>query len=514
MASLVDTVASPASVDKRYVVIPMSRLLSNDAVLANNSLALAAGRADLTPTAPEEPQVGFRFDTDASYQVEMRYGRRSKLELLWRLGAIAYERALHIRTWPWEASDKLYLTSESYASVRPSEEDKSTLVTQENETVWVRAGWVYRLFGGDKSQEEEGREAGARRNVNRIKGLVSFIERLDEKVARGLRGDQGFRQDRLWTWDGAVVDRLGEMSRKGKGHVSRERVENFEGEAAEVLDRVLATRDNWSDDRPETVAMRAGVLAMAGHLTRNATYSLAAARYVKHRFIEPFTPDVWTASEAPPVHDGQHSAPDAATDEDSIGYVFPLPTTGELPMWVTNQGMPSDSSRDLRSASDWGAQLPYDPLEFDPSILLDTFRLLSRPWLLKQRSEVIPKWRVHALASAHLAHLLLDPAALELSRQPPTLEDGAMYDLKVAALASFLDDARLLGRVATRAPLRVDEDFVAEDGKKMTRPRAHDWLAKGLANVKLRPWDSDPSSYWASKRQRGRPLKEFESLGL
>jgi hypothetical protein len=542
MASLVDTVASPSSSSTRYLVIPMSRLLSNDAVLANNSLALAAERADLLPSTPDEPQVGFRFDADASYQIEMRYGRRSKLELLWRLGAIPFNRALHLRTWPWERSDKTYLTAESYRSIRPptAENIDEKEAPEADAAVWVKAGWVYRLFGGDRSQEEEGPEAGARRNVNRIKGLVSFIERLDEKVARGLVGGSGsgFRQDRLWTWDGAVVDRLAQLSRHRPGSLAWNRVDMFEARAGELLEQVLQARNGWVDEDAEQAALKASVLAMAGHLTHNATYSLAAARYIKERFIDPFKPAVWTGSGVIPVSGTDPAASEAAKDEASVGYIFPVPTTGELPIWTVDEDAPASATV---PADQEEVVLPFDPLSFDPSLLLDTFRLLSRPWLgqTAMRSDLLPKWRVQALASAHLAHLLLDRDALELSRHPRTLDEGAGYDVKVAALAAFLDDARLLGRVATRAHLRVsvgvasasasasddEADANANAGGKgqgtaamvaMTRPTPHDWLARGLANVKLKPWDTDRSSYWFAgrTRPRGRVLKDFEALGL
>ena len=118
----------------RYLIIPMARLLDNDNVLANNSIALVPKhshddertakddaelhhRPEAAPDTPEEPQVGFRYDSTESFQEAMRYGRRSKLELLWRLGAIPYARALDRRTLPWESSDREHVTLQTWGSI-------------------------------------------------------------------------------------------------------------------------------------------------------------------------------------------------------------------------------------------------------------------------------------------------------------------------------------------------------------------------------------------------------------
>lgn len=56
--------------DTKYFVVPMTRLLNNS-VLLNN--------LDERPKTPEEPQIIFRYDATEEYNLNMRYGRRSKV---------------------------------------------------------------------------------------------------------------------------------------------------------------------------------------------------------------------------------------------------------------------------------------------------------------------------------------------------------------------------------------------------------------------------------------------------
>lgn len=109
---------------------------------------------------------------------------------------------------------------------------------------------------------------------------------------------------------------------------------------------------------------------------------------------------------------------------------------------------------------------------------------------------------VRPLFTAHLAYLLFAPQATALSARPHTAEEGIDYDQKVAALAAYLDDARLLGRVANRARLRLAPEF-REDGIRSEADGAKDLLARldrGLSNVRLRPWsiglDAESEGGW------------------
>ncbi len=126
-----------------------------------------------------------------------------------------------------------------------------------------------------------------------------------------------------------------------------------------------------------------------------------------------------------------------------------------------------------------------------PTLLLDAVRLLTSPAappsaLSGSQGAKI----VRPLFTAQLAHLLFAPDATALSARPHTPEEGADYDLKVAALAAYLDDARLLGRIANRVRLRLPPPL-REDGIRSEVEGARDLLGKierGISNVRLRPW--------------------------
>src|SRR5690606_1658967 len=60
----------------RYFIVPMARMQSNELLVAG---------ADI-PKAVEEPQIIFRKDAAERFNEAFCYGRRPKVELLWRLG--------------------------------------------------------------------------------------------------------------------------------------------------------------------------------------------------------------------------------------------------------------------------------------------------------------------------------------------------------------------------------------------------------------------------------------------
>lgn len=57
--------------------------------------------------------------------------------------------------------------------------------------------------------------------------------------------------------------------------------------------------------------------------------------------------------------------------------------------------------------------------------------------------------------TTQLSFLLFSPKATAYSQDPPSAKAGAHFDAKVAALAAFVDDARLFVRAANRARLRL-----------------------------------------------------------
>ena len=130
-----------------YIVVPMTRLTNNSAVLD----------PDFVPVTGEEPQIIFRRTATQRFSENMRYGRRSKVELLWRLGVIgAWDKYTFF---PWESSPPAVAVGSK--SVK-------------------RCGWVARLFSGQTEQERNSKA----RNMNRMLAIQRFIDRLDESLFR------------------------------------------------------------------------------------------------------------------------------------------------------------------------------------------------------------------------------------------------------------------------------------------------------------------------------------------
>ncbi|KAL8283667.1 hypothetical protein RQP46_005462 [Phenoliferia psychrophenolica] len=538
MHSIVQTlsIAGEGDVASRYVIIPMARLLSNQGVLANNSIALvphaaphegtsaaddaASHHRPLTaPDTPEEPQVGFRYDSTESFQEAMRYGRRSKLELLWRLGAIPYSRGLDRRTLPWEQSDRDHITNESWGSIPGAEgTDKSAAVHQPHGDVllsetpdpargpfaFAKAGWVYRLFSGDQNQELHTQEAIALRNMNRIKGIVAFLERLDDKVSRGHAGcgpyvprsKCGFSSKRLWSFETDDVDHLREDFKSGVA-VAIDRVETFERQVYGVHAAVRAafgTPAELSTSDPAVAAMNATLLAMAGYLTANSSYSTLAADLITARFVRQVPMFYRVADQREQLkkyQTGQGAPPVDLSQFAGQGYAFPAPPSevGEVLSWSAAMGHHSEGA-DLPS-------MPFDPLTFDPILLMDAVRLLSSPNAPRSDFAVADSRKaVVNIFTTQLSYLLFNPTATAFSASPPSRKAGAHYDAKVAALAAFIDDARLFVRVANRARLRLSPanrlDGLLHESREIRE--VHYRLVQGVGRTRLVPYDlaADP----------------------
>lgn len=462
---------------KTYVVIPMARLLDNAAILPVNKdlrddlasrtssqqALLLDGMASMSPEAPEEPQIGFRFDATESYQLGMRYGRRSKLEFLWRLGVVPRSRNLDRRTLPWEQSDREHLTSQSFASVRKR-------VNGVDHVGFMHAGWVYRLFSGHHNQEVVTKEANSLRNMNRIRGIVGFLEKLDEKITRGqmCRGlvQCGFNRRLTWTWNLEDLDRLKEQYRIQEPGIQM-RIDDMRREAMTVQDelhlamKIAPATLGYVD--PTEAARNISTMALAGYLSNSQELIHSAAQLVLARFL---------------AHPGSmlSSPPGLANvTGNGLGYTFPLlpPADSPPPLWM-----------ELLQAE---VTMPYDAAKFDPTELLDAFRLIEA-----MKSNLIPHQAEQLFASGHLAYLMSNPNQLRLSQAPSSPDLAANYDIQVAALAAFVDDVRLLNRVKSRSLLRsrhqrmdhvleeglanvralelVSEDFVSQNNLLMLQP--------------------------------------------
>ncbi|EPZ35643.1 hypothetical protein ROZALSC1DRAFT_28135 [Rozella allomycis CSF55] len=177
----------------RYFVVPMIRLTSNDQLLERSGHWKRIWRMNAT----EEPQIIFHKRAAMTFNPNMRYGRRSKAELLWRLG-IDYGYSKR-RILPWE-------TDISIGSNKLAKE----------------IAYVFRLFSGSAEQEISG--GGGARNRNRLSAIQAFINGLDIKVMQKSISNISPKYKFL-LWD--------------ENHLFSERIKFWEGEKDNALITII-----------------------------------------------------------------------------------------------------------------------------------------------------------------------------------------------------------------------------------------------------------------------------------
>ncbi|UJR38673.1 hypothetical protein I4U23_031339 [Adineta vaga] len=132
----------------QYFIVPMIRLMNNEEVFhLNKSRKL------------EEPQIIFRYDSSIEFLDTIRYGRRSKEELLSYLG---------VRKFYWK-----------YSSWEPQE--RKPLVTSKNSTEYLfqNVSFVLRLYSGVSPSQEQ---SVYTRACRRYQGILQFLDNIDLQV--------------------------------------------------------------------------------------------------------------------------------------------------------------------------------------------------------------------------------------------------------------------------------------------------------------------------------------------
>lgn len=129
----------------KYFIVPMARILDNNKLLFSG----------YAPNAIEEPQIIFRRDTTEIFNENYRYGRRPKVEMLWRLGVPG----------PWDKW-KNYVWDQAFPAFC------------EDAGKYYSAGWVARLNSGATNLEKDNKK----RSTARQDAVRLFIDRIDCKI--------------------------------------------------------------------------------------------------------------------------------------------------------------------------------------------------------------------------------------------------------------------------------------------------------------------------------------------
>lgn len=467
MAALMQLIASEAEgeVPKRHAIIPMNRLLNNQDVFNDNVAPWKTNDARLQDLdiisidAPEEPQVGFRWDSPVSYQPSMRYGRRSKLELLWRLGAIPFSRGLHIKRLPWEKQDHLYITPHSYASAVKSSASQQQTKDGITDGDFVKAGWVHRLFSGDTSQEYSTTRAAELRRLNRMRGIITYLENLDLKASQIQSGAADSLQDRMWHWD--VRDLKDAKRAVTEGRIPNENLTQLHQASQRLVKRLTPSLQAGS---------LGGIASPISESVLKDCLHLAAIAYItaNHQLVQ-------TAVTA---------AISLLTDLSAARYTTVLPF-GQPPVGYAFPSLPPkllDSQEQVT--------LPYDPFRFNIATLIDILRIvrLSGPESILSSAE--RKWvkDMDSVMARHLQVLLLSKEATDMSSTPPSFESAIAYDRSVLALSAYFGMPPLVSRVQQRHQLRYLDPATGQVAREATTPNItnlYETFKKGLNNVAL-----------------------------
>ncbi|KNC76105.1 hypothetical protein SARC_11386 [Sphaeroforma arctica JP610] len=228
--------------DSKYFWVPMERLLESNDVLFDPAFK---------PRLEDEPQLIFRYDAKEKFNGDMRYGRRSKVEMLWRLQVPG----------PWD-SWGYHPWEEHFQTWKPST-DKPPGVGQ----IPV-AGWVARLFSGRPKLETD----LIGRGLDRVVAIRLLIDHCDADVAHNI---YSFDEDSPLMWDMDVLEK-----EKIEARASDAEITVLINELVAICDTYLSAGDE-SEESELSFANRAAqvtALALTSFLTGEVRYAKHAAQ--------------------------------------------------------------------------------------------------------------------------------------------------------------------------------------------------------------------------------------------
>lgn len=409
----------------KYFIVPMARLINNSQLLDGS---------DTRPITPEEPQVIFRYDSNKTFNEHMRYGRRSKLDLLWRLGVPSTSKISDKLFFPWEFHD-------SYQVI--------------TKVQYKKIGWVFRLFSGQASQELSKKEARPLRAFNRLLAIQELIDNLDERLARK---HQGFDPLRLFLYDEkllsqarfnfwlevpdvveivqVLINRADEMlSTVINLFESVHDVQDDENISMNFL-RIKGSDENSLNQpveliTPDSFFENVTTLTLAHYFSNNEKYARWAANLVRTFILSSYA--IENQEDSINV-----TSLDSDSDFDSVdveGYDFP--NLNKIPRIIPK--IFNDNSLFSINITD-----------SDPSFFLDACRLLYRTNIFTHKEYM----NLRMFASDWLEILINSKKNM---RNPD--HRSVMFDLRILSLAGFVDDLRLYLRITNRVRMRIGKQF-------------------------------------------------------
>ncbi|KAK9768838.1 hypothetical protein K7432_000173 [Basidiobolus ranarum] len=386
--------------DYKYFIVPMTRVLNNTELL---------DFPEVEPVASQEPQIIFRYDATETFNMQMRYGRRPKLELLWRLGAQKSPDTVTQEVVPWEVR------------MRPDSLEKGKYKT---------AGWVFRLFSGQASQETNTKEATRMRSYNRLLAIQQFIDAIDEKIARKF-----FSSDTLLVYNETKLrqERFAYWSGEPGTHAVVSTLQNEANTMVEAIvahlksnDTLLKVTDTPSDNQTAKAKMvnlqelfhNVTTLTLASYFTGEDKYYTWAANAIRR----------WIFGRSK-LLSYKISEYQESEDVSKIWQQF------------------------SNNVTSLGEHLESIPEDTDFSYFLDALRLLQRANALdhKEYSQLV------SFANRYLLRLISSAESKNTTRHSD--HRGTFRDLQVASLSAFVNDVRLFLHTVNWSRMRIGKQF-------------------------------------------------------
>lgn len=448
----------------RYVVVPMARIADN-ALLLDETFA---------PSANEEPQIIFRSDTTELFDERYGYGRRPKVEMLWRLGVPGL----------WDR-----FRDDAWDIPRPRLAADAGL--------FLSAGWVARLASGH-SHLEIGRASLRARLGKRDEAIVAMLDRCDARAIA-----QKLDPSRLAYYD---EDKL-VAAHKHRDVPVQQELRAYAEQALQrgpfsVIDKSARAPSGdphdyfqpapywWPDPRkPDGLPF---VRRDGEHAPGTALYSPGSEAYDRTRLQRVFD-DTTVLALAATVLGEQRYASHAAR---LVRTWFVDPATRMNPNMRYAQ---------VRSGRDNNEGPGYGILELaDLYFFLDAIRLIERTGALAERDrQVFRDWLL-----SYCEWLDTAPAAsFEFYRLN---NHGVFFDLQRASIAAFLGDGAALAKAGLFARERI-ADQIAADGRlpeelSRTRPRHYAMFALQGWTALARILSSVGDDLWQYRARDGQGL--------
>lgn len=395
----------------RYQVVPMARITDNQQLL----------EPGFRPSAQEEPQIAFRHDASERFDERHPYGRRPKVELLWRLGVPGRWDRWKIE--PWDLACPAYAPEAGQ---------------------FANAGWVARLESGKSHLEVDPNRGLVDRGVARVEAVTGLLDRLDARYLSAQR-----RTGSLLFYDGnallAPADQPGDHALFAEAEAALTR-----GPYSVVDKTTLAPsgdpHDYW---HPAPYYWPSPILPRRlPYMPRDGVrvpgtvlYAPESDQYDRTRLQRLFD-DVTTSALAWARGGDERYARHAAS---LIRTWFIEPSTRMNPHLKYAQ---------VRKGHDRNRGSKSGIIEMkDIYFLLDAVRLLERGDALQATDrQAFREW-----LTSYLAWLTTSPQGRAERRSANN--HGTYYDLQVAAIASFLEDHALVSTTLRDSRERILEQF-------------------------------------------------------